>query len=356
MILKKAPNHTQPDFPFSHPAQEDWATRDIPEEAISHIDYLYSDSKTVHAGSVLGAMAVVTQKLTERRLELEVEHMGRVLTSEAEFDEYESLIGDAVKTPQLAHFFSAKANATLDNIEVSGLKAFSGAIGGNRQYGFLHATRTTDTMGRRLPRLIQEKYNVPVSSYLKGAHALLRYTFEPYFPAVGNLDAIPEAIRKENYLRDFYGVITRRRPVADVNFDDREVRRLRIFKESVGLIVMRELPPETVGKIVEEYENIRIAKEGLKGVFGEIADSRMPLYKTFSSSRLNQAYRLNEAERLSMIIRSGAQIAGAVFENAIANPGMDSTEVLPVSAHYIMTVRNKEKGSNILSDSSVNML
>lgn len=316
-IVEKIGQENSPSFAFSHPVQTDWADKDIPDVAIEALDERFRGT-FIHPSHVIDALVRVTNLVTKRRADLEKEHSNMVFPDMQAFNRYFEMAGDPNRALELLEHFSVSAEQSM-LVDAEG-KDRAINLGGNRQYGFMNATEITDFMSTLLKKQLQRKYgNSRIRTYEKGEHDLLRYAFEYYIPLTNPMpDEEPQ-----------FGIITRRRPVVD--FD-----KTRVFKESVGLIVLSGLSKTTQEKMYEEaMQNFELQSD----------ISRLEISKATVDHRYEKPFTAHDAKLLEDLKRQLSHsftTAGSIFEQAIAVHDDAGTEVVPVSAHYIARMRRSD--------------
>jgi hypothetical protein len=269
-----------------HPAQLGWQPTGL-RAANEYLQALLRERFAAAGEDVQALMQhldVAALQLDSYRLTHESDNLGRLRLTALGRRMYDRLAGRPEHFGEYIRWFGQMATrALLRDDHVYGFDSVSLELAGRRQLGDWGAARQLEIAMRRVPGQL---------------HALDT-----------DIAVVSPAARKSNYqLRPMYGDdaanyrfryagVRRRQPVLDVQ--ERAQRQVRIYRQSVGLLVLGQLAPESQRSIVEAYEAAGPEQSAINNTLA-------------------------------------ATIAGQVFERAITD--RTASAIVPIGTQYIMRV------------------
>ncbi|MEO6761341.1 MAG: hypothetical protein ABI220_03115 [Candidatus Saccharimonadales bacterium] len=308
----------QPYYDIDHPTLDNYldVLRNVPNDA-------QQDAiRTRFGSSEVGTDAeIVIRKLGEVTASAAIhrQHYERVVTTEAglglsdeERNLYERFAGNPEKIAEYVCWFGKLA---LRHFSETPRGKFSNKIGlelgGKMQGGDWESTSDLDNMVRRLPA--QSMTMPQLKGKLLEGEDRLRPSYR--FMSMG----VENSHNPDSF---GFGIIRRRRGVADllVNYGEDYGTDLiiKIFKESTGLVVMRELDRDSRVGIRQDVLTHPLANR-LFNITTEKEKESVPI--AWSNPQNGTP---------------AALMAGKVFEDAIRGEKGKSKDIVPVSAHYVM--------------------
>jgi hypothetical protein len=203
--------------------------------------------------------------------------------------EYRDLAGRNDSLPQYVSWFGRTALTAFEHTDTYGhFDSITLELAGVGQAGDWGTTTQLDQIIDGLPsRLQTTDKSLKVTTFNTGEQA--RYTFDPL------------RIDDDDSYSFQFGVVRRRRPVADVNRQNVPGGKVRIFKQSVGVVVLGLLPEADQGIIQQAFADHAGSANGRQ---------------------------------------EAAAAAGEAFERAIKERS-DATEVVPLGVQYLMKARRR---------------
>lgn len=280
-------------YRIDHPAQPNWliAGRSLPTEyqrdlLTQRFENSGQDpSLIIEMSRIAIGQSDVTRQMHERATVgvLSRSSLGRAT-------EYLDTVGNPDQVGWYLRWFSKSVQGYSNYNQDKSLTKLGLELGGVRQVGDWDNTKELDEMVRSIPRLARSEHGLDLSVREEPRQRAVAYRYEPM---PGNLfPGQPSESR--------FGRIRRRRAVADIKVEN--AVGLRIFKESLGVVVLGEIDQDDRKKIFDDVQ-----KSGEQN--------------SFTKHGRNHTV--------------AARIAGEYFHQAIDSRG-DDTRVVPISAHYVM--------------------
>lgn len=207
---------------------------------------------------------------------------------------YEELAGDRERAGEMAYLFGALALRSSGKVV--------GELGGKHQFGDWECTGPLDDMVKDLPRQLADidpRTEVEVLEDDTGLYLANNYYFRPIFGEQDGI-ALDHSFR--------YGILRRRRPVANITLSFGET--IKLYKQSNAVVAVNYLPAESSRIILAEYADLDPAR---------------------------YAY-LQGASNTEAAIE-----VGLAFERAKSEAQGATRDILPISAHYLMVAREAGK-------------
>ena len=257
------------------------------------------------AKRVMHALNVASRRTDSARAVHEQQNLTKLLLTPEEHQEYLQLAGKPAEALNYMRWFAPRANEAYTHLSYlpnvtqytewldrgRKLGKISLELFGQRQAGKWN-TQVVDTLARKVPEILQAHIGARIKTYDDPEHPrLLGHYFIPLYHRPGE--------RGSNFE---FGTVRRRRMLADVVLDG---VKIELFKESTGVLVLRNLPPDKVKALTEPYADLMKRDEN------DLRDS------------------------------PPAKEAGRIFAEAIRCKATDTT-VVPMSIQDIMMVRAPE--------------
>lgn len=226
---------------IDHPAQPGW--RPGGSQAISHrletqLHRRFSASGE-DAAAVMQAVDLASMQLDAYRITHERDSLGRLQLSPSEQQLYERLAGRPNRFGAYIRWFGRVATRALLYVDHTyPFDSVALELAGVRQLGDWGATKELDVAVRRVPEQLHLfSPSIAVSPAVLGPS---NYQLRPMYD---------DETRNYSFR---YAAVRRRQPAFDVQEQSQE--QVRLYRQSVGLLVLSQLAPDARRSIVEAYE------------------------------------------------------------------------------------------------------
>lgn len=256
------------------------------------------------------ALVIAHVQTQQYRSTHEAQNLVKLGLSFSEPGEYGKLAGQPKKMGDFISWFGGAALKRFIDTPVMGSEKIALELGGKRQFGDWESTGDLDKMVKSIPWQLSERSptleilprKVP-TKVGETSSSVLNYLF---MPKLGMDSATFDFKRRlVTYVFD-YGVIRRRRPVANIQLPGGAP--VRIYKEAYGLLFMNDMDEQSASAVRSEYSAI-------------------------TPERFEYLQNTNNTEP--------ALATGGVLERGIERESPEAMKlVTPVSAHYVMVSEN----------------
>lgn len=281
---------------IDHPAQDTWdvaSSARMYEQNINALRMRFAGTNE-DVDALVNVIEHANSETQHYRKDHENKNIDKLRLSPGERALYKELAGHSERAGEMVYLFGALALRSASKVV--------GELGGKHQFGDWECTGALDGMVKDLPRQLDDidpRTEVEILEDNTGLYLANNYFFRPIFREQDGI-ALDHSFR--------YGILRRRRPVANITLSFGET--VKLYKQSNAVVLVNYLPAESSRIILAEYADLDPAR---------------------------YAYLQGTSNT------EGAIEAGLGFERARSEEQGVTLDIMPISAHYLMIARDAGK-------------